>query len=171
MKNMNKLKIGKNYISENHKTYFIADIAANHDGSLTRAKKLIHLAAKAGANAAKFQNFFAKNFISDYGFKNLGNKKSHQSKWKKSIYDVYKDAETPIYWTKELKKTCKKAGIDYMDSEYSLENKQEIYDNKDPVLLDDRTVWKDPRGDIYDYTGQTGMQRVVEITPPKEVLE
>ena len=49
------MKIKK--IFSNSKTYFIADIAANHDGSLIRAKKLIKLAAKAGANAAKFQHF------------------------------------------------------------------------------------------------------------------
>ncbi len=113
-------KIGKNTISNKHKTYFIADIAANHDGNLNRAKKLIRLAAKAGANAAKFQNFFAKNFISDYGFKRLGNKKSHQSKWKKSVYDVYKEAELPLEWTRELKKTCKKNGIDYFTAPYDL---------------------------------------------------
>jgi len=64
--------------------------------------------------------------------------------------------------------TTEKAGIEYMDSEYSLENKQEKYDNQDPVLMDDGSLWKDERGDIYDYTGQTGMQRVVDITPPKE---
>ena len=40
---MLKIKIGKNIISEKNKTYFIADIAANHDGSLDRAKKLIRL--------------------------------------------------------------------------------------------------------------------------------
>ena len=33
-----KIKIGKKIISNSHKTYFIADIAANHDGSLSRAK-------------------------------------------------------------------------------------------------------------------------------------
>ena len=38
---MIKFKINKNTISQNSKTYFIADIAANHDGSLVRAKKLI----------------------------------------------------------------------------------------------------------------------------------
>ena len=36
------------------KTYFIADIAANHDGSLKRAKKLIKLCAKAGADVLNF---------------------------------------------------------------------------------------------------------------------
>ena len=37
-------KIGKNFIGKNSKTYFIADIAANHDGSFKRALKLIKLA-------------------------------------------------------------------------------------------------------------------------------
>ena len=44
-------------------TYFIADIAANHDGSLERALTFIKLAAEAGANAAKFQNFRAESIV------------------------------------------------------------------------------------------------------------
>ena len=46
-----KFKIGKKLISNKSKTYFIADIAANHDGKLSRALKLIRLAAEAGADA------------------------------------------------------------------------------------------------------------------------
>ena len=64
-------KIGKSLIAKNSKTYFIADIAANHDGSLKRALKLIKLAARSGANAAKFQHFKAETIVSDYGFKSL----------------------------------------------------------------------------------------------------
>ena len=45
------------------KTYFIADIAANHDGSLI-TKKLIKLAAESGANAVKFQHFKANTIVS-----------------------------------------------------------------------------------------------------------
>ena len=67
-----KIKIGKKIISEKSKTYFIADIGANHDGSLSRAKKLIQLSAKAGADAAKFQHFKANTIVSDYGFKKIG---------------------------------------------------------------------------------------------------
>ena len=69
---ISKFKIGNWTISQNSKTYFIADIAANHDGSLARAKKLIRLCAKAGANAAKFQHFKAETIVSDEGFKKLG---------------------------------------------------------------------------------------------------
>jgi len=50
-----RIKINKSFISKKNPTYFIADIAANHDGSLSRAKNLIRLCAKAGADAAKFQ--------------------------------------------------------------------------------------------------------------------
>ena len=57
---MNRFKIGKSLIGKDAKVYFIADIAANHDGNLSRAKKLIKLCAKAGANAAKFQHFKAE---------------------------------------------------------------------------------------------------------------
>ena len=41
-----KIKIGNTYIGNMHPTYFIADIAANHDGNLGRAKKLIKLLFK-----------------------------------------------------------------------------------------------------------------------------
>jgi len=117
---MLKIKINNSIISNNTKTYFIADIAANHDGSIERAKKLIRLAAKAGANAAKFQNFFADTIVSDYGFKKLKKNSTHQSKWKKNVFDVYKDAELPLEWTKVLKQTCKESGIDYFTAPYDM---------------------------------------------------
>ena len=65
------MKIGKKLINSKSKTYFIADIAANHDGSLFRAKKLIKLCAKAETDAAKFQHFKAETIVSDYGFKSV----------------------------------------------------------------------------------------------------
>ena len=46
------MRINKKNIGLNEPTYFIVDIAANHDGDLQRAKDLIYLAAEAGANAA-----------------------------------------------------------------------------------------------------------------------
>ena len=54
-----EITVGSRKIGLDHPTYFIADIAANHDGDLERAKTLIRLAKEAGADAAKFQNFDA----------------------------------------------------------------------------------------------------------------
>ena len=69
---MREMEIGENYVGENHPVYFIADIAANHDGNLERAKKLISLAKDSGANAVKFQHHNVKKYVSDFGFKNIG---------------------------------------------------------------------------------------------------
>jgi sialic acid synthase SpsE len=57
---MTILDTGRFKVGGDNPVYFIADIAANHDGDLGRAKELIHLCAEAGAHAAKFQNFKAE---------------------------------------------------------------------------------------------------------------
>ena len=43
---MKNFKINKNFLGKNYPVYFIADIAANHDGDLDRAKKLIEIAKR-----------------------------------------------------------------------------------------------------------------------------
>lgn len=113
-----EIKIGARTIGEGFPTYFIADIAANHDGDLERAKKLIRLAKESGADGAKFQNFRAPNIVSDYGFRNMGTQVSHQASWQKSVYEVYQDASIPFEWTPILKNTCDEVGIDYFSSPY-----------------------------------------------------
>jgi sialic acid synthase SpsE len=115
------LRLGRKTVGPDHPTYFIADISANHDGILERAVELIHLSAKAGADAAKFQNFRAAEIVSDTGFRSLGDQLSHQAKWKKSVFEVYKDASIPWEWTPTLKAECEKAGIDYFSAPYDLE--------------------------------------------------
>ena len=108
-----KFKINNNFIGEGYPTYFIADIAANHDGDINRAKRLIELAKKAGADAVKFQHHDVRKYVSDKGFKSLGGKFSHQKSWDKSIFEVYKDAEVPINWTEELKKHAEDINVDF----------------------------------------------------------
>ena len=115
------IQIGKHTIGENHPVYFIADISANHDGDLDRAKYLIHLAAQAGANAAKFQNFRAPKIVSDYGFRSMQGQVSHQATWKKSVSEVYAGASIPFEWTPELKEACDEAGIDYFSAPYDFD--------------------------------------------------
>ena len=116
-----KFKIENTEIGLGQPVYFIADIAANHDGDINRAKDLIFKASEAGANAAKFQHFQAESIVSDYGFKKIGNKLSHQSKWKKSVSEVYKSASVSLRWTEELKKTCQEANITFFSTPYSLD--------------------------------------------------
>lgn len=113
-----EIEIQGRRIGLQHPTYFIADIAANHDGDLQRAVELIRLAKLAGADAAKFQNFRAPKIVSDYGFKSLGDRLSHQAKWKKSVFEVYQDAAIPFEWTPTLKEACDEFDIHYFSSPY-----------------------------------------------------
>ncbi len=116
-----ELKIANTLIGDNHPTWFIADIAANHDGSLERALRLIHLAAEAGADAAKFQNFRGPEIVSDYGFSHMNSQVSHQAKWKKTVTQVYNEASVPFDWTPILKEECDKVGITYFSSPYDFD--------------------------------------------------
>ena len=137
---MKVIEIEGKKIGENFPTYFIADVAANHDGDIERAKDLIYLCAEAGADAAKFQHFTADTIVSDHGFKSLGGQQSHQSQWKKSVYDVYQDASINQDWTPILKETCEKAGITFLTSPYSYE----LVDKVDDYL----NAYKIGSGDI-----------------------
>ena len=114
-------KIGKRILEVSKPCYFIADIAANHDGEITRAIDLIYLAKDAGADCAKFQHFEAKSIVSDQGFQNLGRIQTHQSGWKKSVTEVYDQYHTKREWDFELLEHCDRAGIDFMTTPYNLD--------------------------------------------------
>jgi N-acetylneuraminate synthase len=118
---MKEICIGDRWIGDRDPTYFVADISANHDGELKRAKMLIHLAAEAGADAAKFQNFRAPKIVSDRGFRSMGGQMSHQATWNKSVFEVYAEASIPFEWTPELKAVCEEEGIHYFSSPYDFE--------------------------------------------------
>lgn len=134
------LRIQGKPIGLSHPTYFIADIAANHDGNIQRACDLIYQAAEAGADAAKFQHFQASTIVSDKGFRDLGEQQSHQSKWKKSVFEVYNEASVSLNWTPTLKETCDKAGIAFFTSPYAMD----IVDHIDPFV----PAYKIGSGDI-----------------------
>jgi N-acetylneuraminate synthase len=134
------LEINGKKIGGDNPAYFIADIAANHDGDLERAKELIYLAAEAGADAAKFQHFKAEKIVSDIGFRELKCNPSHQEKWAKSVFDVYTDASVDLGWTVTLKETCDKAGVAFFTSPYDME----LVEHVDPYV----PAYKIGSGDI-----------------------
>jgi len=120
------IKIGDRNVGLGHPTYFIADIAANHDGDLERAKMLIRLAKEVGADAAKFQNFRAPKIVSDYGFRHMDSQVSHQASWKKSVFEIYQGASISYEWTPILKAECDKIGIEYFTSPYDYETIEHV---------------------------------------------
>ncbi len=172
---MCKIKIGNKTIGDDSPLYFIADIAANHDGDLERAYKLIELAKASGADAAKFQNFKAGKIVSKTGFDSLQSISSHQDAWKKSVFEVYEDASISMDWTSKLKEKCDEVGIEYFSSPYDFES----VDHVDPYV----NVYKIGSGDItwheiIDYVASkgkpvlmaTGASSFEEVTLAMDVL-
>ncbi len=127
-------------ISHSDPVYFIAEIGSNFDQSLDRAKELIFLAKEAGANAVKFQHYTASTLVSDIGFKTLSDIESHQSKWKKSVAETYDEASLNKEWTQNLENECKKIGVTFFSSPYSLD----LVDYIDPYV----PAYKIGSGDI-----------------------
>jgi pseudaminic acid synthase len=96
-------------ISENHKPYVIAEISANHNGSIERAKQSIEMAAKAGVDAIKIQTYNADTMTIDCDSDDFIVKGGLWNGYK--LYDLYNEAQTPYDWHKELFDFASKVGV------------------------------------------------------------
>jgi pseudaminic acid synthase len=91
------------------KTYFIAEISANHNGSLQQAKKIIYTAKKYGADAVKLQTYTPDTMTIK---SNKSDFKIRGGLWNgKTLWDLYEKAQTPFEWHKELFNYAKKLKI------------------------------------------------------------
>ena len=89
--------------------FFIAEISANHLGSIDRAKLLIESAAEAGASAVKFQTYTPDTMTLDLNSFRVSD--DHDLWGGQSLYNLYKEAYTPWEWHKELFDFCKDLSV------------------------------------------------------------
>ena len=88
---------------------FVAEISANHNGSLSHAKKLIYIAKKYGAGAVKLQTYTPDTLTIK---SNKSDFKISGGLWNgKTLWDLYEKAQTPFEWHKELFDYAKKLKI------------------------------------------------------------
>ena len=110
------MKIDKRIISYNSPPYIIAELSANHNGSITRAFESILAAKESGVDAVKIQTFTADTITI------RSDRKEFQIKgglWDGSnLYDLYKEAETPYEWHKPLFDYAKKIGVTIFSSPF-----------------------------------------------------
>ena len=105
-----KFKINDLEIDVNSKPYLIAEVSANHNGSIDRALKLIEIAKEKGADAVKFQTYTADTMTLDLNTEDF--KIDNGGLWDgQSLYDLYKKAETPFDWMVKLFEKGKEVGI------------------------------------------------------------
>ncbi len=110
------MKIG-NFNFKSGKTFIIAELSANHNGSLEVAKQTIKAARKAGADAIKLQTYTADTLTLDC--KNREFMLSGGTLWDgKSLYELYRQAYTPWEWHKELFSCAKNEGLECFSSPF-----------------------------------------------------
>ena len=100
--------------------FFVAEISANHLGSLSRARKLVHAAIESGADAVKLQTYTAQTMtlnIDSEGFKIS----QHHDLWAgRKLYDLYQEAHTPWEWHEELFNLCRSLNVIPFSSPFDL---------------------------------------------------
>ena len=92
--------IGNKKIGDSEKPFIIAELSANHNGSLDKAKETILKAKDCGADAIKLQTYTADSMTINCDKKDFLIKGGLWDGFK--LYDLYKWAETPYEWHKEL---------------------------------------------------------------------
>lgn len=104
-----------NIIGEN-RTYIIAEMSANHAGSLDNALQIIRAAKKAGADCLKIQTYTADTMTIDCGDELFRVKGGLWDGYK--LYDLYLEASTPWEWHKALKDECARVGLDFLSTPF-----------------------------------------------------
>lgn len=104
----------------NHdKVFIIAEAGVNHNGSLQRARQMVRTAAKAGADAVKFQTFKTENMVTRNAAKADYQKTS--SAKDESQFDMLKKLELSHDAHLDLMNMCKLNGIEFLSSPFDLE--------------------------------------------------
>lgn len=100
----------------NGEVYIIAEMSANHGGSLETALEIVRQAAKAGADCLKMQTYTADSLTIDCDNDYFKIKGGLWDGYK--LYDLYQDACTPYEWHEPIKKECGKCGIDFLSTPF-----------------------------------------------------
>ena len=117
------IKIGQRTIGGKAPCFIIAEAGSNHDRNLNQAKRLIEVAAEAGADAVKFQTFSAEKIAArtkepiakiDFG-------------GAKSLFELYEMVELPREWQAELLSYAQDKGLIFLSSPFDREAVDQLY--------------------------------------------
>jgi pseudaminic acid synthase len=106
---MKTMRIANRSVGQGHPCFIIAEMSANHNQDFNKAKRLIEIAKACGADAIKLQTYTADSLTlscgNDYFMIKSG-------PWRgQTLHDLYKKAQTPISWQKDLKAYADEIGI------------------------------------------------------------
>jgi len=114
---MPELVVRGRRIGTGHRVYVIAEISANHQGSLARAEELVGLAADAGADAVKIQTYTADTMTIDSDAEPF--RIGEGTLWSgRRLYELYEEAATPWEWHEPLMQVAADAGLDLFSTPF-----------------------------------------------------
>ncbi len=101
----------------NDQVYVIAEMSANHGGSLDNALEIVRRSAEAGADCLKIQTYAADSLTIDCDNEYFRIKHGLWQGYK--LYDLYTEAGTPYEWHEAIRSECEKCGIDFLSTPFS----------------------------------------------------
>ncbi len=163
-------KIIKKIFNQNSPPVLIAEISANHNGSIKNAKKLIMTAKKNGADIVKLQTYEPHNMTINLAKKDFIIKEGLWKGYK--LWDLYKKAQTPLSWQKKLFEYAKKIKMPCFSTPYDDEGveilkklKAQIYKISSFEMKDENLVKKICRTGkpVIISTGLANIKEIEEI--------
>ncbi|MEO8229224.1 MAG: pseudaminic acid synthase [Chloroflexota bacterium] len=116
---MNVVRIGDREVGAGAPVYIVAEAGSNHDRDLDQAKRLIDVAAEAGADAVKFQTFRADRIVAETPVR---------AKYldgilpaDKTMADLFRELELPREWHADLKTHAESCGLDFLSTPFDHE--------------------------------------------------
>ena len=110
------MKIKDREIGANSLVYVIAEMSANHNGSINNAKEIIHAAKESGADCIKIQTYTPDTMTIDCNkpYFNIST-----GTWKgDNLYHLYQKAYTPWDWQEQLKEEAEQLGMDFLSTPF-----------------------------------------------------
>jgi len=104
------ISIAGRRIGPGEPVYLVAELSANHGGSLDHALRVVRMAAACGVDAIKLQTYTADTMTLDLDEPPF--RIEHDSPWKgRTLHDLYEEAHTPWEWHPPLKRAADEAGL------------------------------------------------------------
>ncbi len=128
------LQIGSRAVGPGQPCWIVAELSANHNGSLSRAEDIIRAAADAGADAVKLQTDTADTMTVDSPRPEFQIKGG--TLWDgRTLYDLYKEAHTPWDWHPRLKQLAEDLGMACFSSPFDATAVDFLVDELDVKVL------------------------------------
>lgn len=139
------------------KVFVIAEAGVNHNGSIEVAKELVDAAARAGADAVKFQTFKAENLVCKNAEK--ANYQMETTDTSESQFEMLKKLELTLDMHQQLITYCKQKNIMFLSTPFDIDSLYFLVDLGVEII-------KIPSGEITNYpllreVGKTGKEVII----------